>query len=555
MAGTGRVGNKLMATCSDKPVAARSPLAMARLRYGGIHLQEDRDVRRGPDSRRWRCMLRLKLPCGRLTSDQYLALDDVAVRYAADRSFRLTAGRNIELHGIELRETRAAIEAITAAGLALGCSSHGLEFNVAGPALPRAGARHAVANDLAGKLCQRLYPSADSPLPGEVAACLTDPAAAAHLPEHPPRKLTIGVALPEDNSADLYSQDLGLLLDQDDTGGWRVQVFLGGGMSLFRGHGDSFAALARPIGSVALASAVDLVEAVVALSCRELDLTHRRRCRLKYLLARRGQAWLRAELQQYVELEEAGPDRIPSLATPGAPGTERQDRQCLPIPVAGGRVAAGDFARVLHATVETLRPGLVVTPDQNLAMTSPNPSTLVRAQAMLAQRGFAPWEPPDKVRAVTCTGPPHCRWALCESERVLGRLAAELAAALISLGRSDAAIDLRLAACPIGCVRPYAAEIGVVGTRRGRYDVFLGGDSDLPCLAELYVSRVSLGDVVPALQPVLRHWAAYAEPDEGFGAFYRRRFHSSSGSAELSGAFPQPALPRVLETMTTVGAD
>lgn len=495
-------------------------------------------------------MLRLKLPCGRLASEQYLALDDLAARYTADGSFRLTAGRNIELHGIDIQETPAAINAATTAGLALGCSSRGLEFNVAGPVLPCTGARHAVASDLAGKLCERLYPSADSPLPVETVTCLTDPTAAAHLPEHPPRKLTIGVALPEDNSADLYSQDLGLLLDQDHAGAWRVQVFIGGGMSLFRGHGDSFAALARPIGSVALASAIDLVEAVVALSCRELDLARRRRCRLKYLLACRGREWLRAELQQYVELEEVAPDHIPSLATPGVPGTERG--RFLPIPVAGGRVSTGGFRQALHATVETLGTGLVVTPDQNLAMTSTDPSTLLRAQAMMAQSGFAPWGPPDKVRAVTCTGPPHCRWALCESERALGRLATELSAALARLGRPDTAIDLRLAACPIGCVRPYAAEIGVVGTRRGRYDIFLGGDSDLPCLAELYVSRVSLRDVVPALQPVLRHWAAYAEPDEGFGGFYRRRFHSSAGSAELSGAFPQPALPRVLKAVTAV---
>jgi len=66
-------------------MAERSPVAARalepKLRYGGIHRQPDRDARaRG--ERRWWYMLRLKLPRGRLSGEQYQALDRLAERYS-----------------------------------------------------------------------------------------------------------------------------------------------------------------------------------------------------------------------------------------------------------------------------------------------------------------------------------------------------------------------------------------------------------------------------------------------------------------------------------------
>lgn len=538
-----------MSDANDKPAAARSRTALARLRYGGIHLQEDRNARRGPGPRRWRCMLRLKLPCGRLDAERYLGLIEVAAWFTPTGDLRLTGGRNVELHGIDPADVPAAIAALRRAGLALGCDASGLEYNVSGP-VPRAGnARLQVAAGLAERLCDKLYPTPDSSLPARVAACLDDPDAAADLPAHPPRKFTVGVALPEDNSGDLLGQDLGLLLDRDRDGIWYASVYAGGGMSLYRGYADSFATPAMLLGRVPLSAAEATVDAAVALVRDAVDPTDARRCRLKYLLAERGGTWVRRRLREYVDLGVAGGGPRPALKSPDLRGISRGDdgRHSLCVAVPGGRLAAANPGRGIAEAVTALRPDLALTPDQNLLLTGLDAPALGRARRLLARHGAAPPDPAaESVHAVTCTGPPHCRRALCESQRALAGLTAELERVLAETGRAGAALDLRLAACPIGCVRPYSAEIGVVGVRRGRYDVFLGGDAGQGRLGDLYVSRIRPEDIVPALRPLLLDWARRGGANEGFGAYYRRRFHRRPRARRLTGEFPAPAVSRVL---------
>lgn len=206
-------------------------------------------------------------------------------------------------------------------GLALGSSLNGQEYNVAAPVVPFADHRHAAPTILAVRLCSALYPRAWSRLGSAMLGAI---APQAPVPAHAPRKFTIGIALPEDNSAYVYAQDLGFVLDQDAAGEWSALVLAGGGLTLTPGVAGTFASLAVPIGRVPLTAVPRVVEAAAAIAREQLDLADRHHARLKYLVARLGVRRFAEELESRagVALAEPGPE--PELSVPATAGVTPQ---------------------------------------------------------------------------------------------------------------------------------------------------------------------------------------------------------------------------------------
>src|SRR5881397_160189 len=73
------------------------------IKFHGSYQQEDRDARktRGKAGvgKAYMFMVRLKLPGGKLTADQYLVMDDLCGRYA-NWSLRITTRQSFQFHGI-----------------------------------------------------------------------------------------------------------------------------------------------------------------------------------------------------------------------------------------------------------------------------------------------------------------------------------------------------------------------------------------------------------------------------------------------------------------------
>ena len=88
------------------------------LKFHGIYQGYDRDSaterkQRG-DDKIWQFMVRVRIPGGRLTADQYLALDALADRHA-NGSLRITTRQSIQFHGIVKSGLKAAIADINRA--------------------------------------------------------------------------------------------------------------------------------------------------------------------------------------------------------------------------------------------------------------------------------------------------------------------------------------------------------------------------------------------------------------------------------------------------------
>ena len=85
------------------------------------------------------------------------------------------------------------------------------------------------------------------------------------------------------------------------------------------------------------------------------------------------------------------------------------------------------------------------------------------------------------------------------------------------------AIILRMTGCPNGCGRPYAAEIGFVGTAPGRYNLYLGGDHEGTRLNRLYKENLDEPAILKELDILFWLYRKERTTGERFGDFALRQ--------------------------------
>src|SRR5262245_57919855 len=99
----------------DTAVEHLSDANKSLIKFHGSYQQEDRDARKNRSKagvgKAYMFMIRLKLPGGRLTSDQYLAMDDIAGKYG-NGTLRVTTRQSFQLHGVLKQNMKATIAAI-----------------------------------------------------------------------------------------------------------------------------------------------------------------------------------------------------------------------------------------------------------------------------------------------------------------------------------------------------------------------------------------------------------------------------------------------------------
>ena len=131
---------------------------------------------------------------------------------------------------------------------------------------------------------------------------------------------------------------------------------------------------------------------------------------------------------------------------------------------------------------------------------------------------------PSAIRnSMACPAWPTCGLAVAESERVMPTLIREITVLQRDAGLADSRISYRMTGCPNGCARPYLGDVGFVGTTLGKYDVFLGGDTEGTRLNELYARNVKLEEIPELLRGPLMEYARTRVGDEGFGDWCARQ--------------------------------
>jgi sulfite reductase (ferredoxin) len=510
------------------------------LKFHGIYQGYDRDSaterkQRG-DAKIWQFMVRVRIPGGRLTAGQYLALDGLAERYA-NGSLRVTTRQSIQFHGVVKPELKAAIGEINGALLTTLAACGDVVRTVTTVPAPLRDPVHDRLEADARRLSTRLLPRTGAYheiwVDGEK---VTPPEPTDEEPVDPlygerylPRKFKIGLAIPEDNTIDVLTNDLAIvaLFEGDRLTGYNF--LLGGGHGMTHNKPETYARLATPVAFVEPDDLLSAAAAVVRLHRDHGDRGNRRHARLKYIIAERGEEWARERLSEDLGKALSPCRPMPDFAVPDHLGWHEQGdgRLYLGVPVASGRIADGENTRIrtaLREIVTRFRADPILMPSQDIILSNIEPTDRDAITALLRGHGVRLAEEllPVERWALACPALPSCGLALTEAERVQGDIVGAIAARMRRWGIEEERLSIRITGCPNGCARPYTGDIGIVGRVPGSYTLYVGGDFEGTRLNEAIAERLSIAGVANALDPLFALFASSRAPGEGFGDFCHR---------------------------------
>jgi sulfite reductase beta subunit-like hemoprotein len=351
------------------------------------------------------------------------------------------------------------------------------------------------------------------------------------------------VAVPEDNSVEVHSQDIGLIALVDDGSLLGANVLVGGGLGLTHRKADTFARLGTPLCRVGSDDVVEIVRVIAEIFRDHGNRADRRHARLKYLIEDWGIDRFRREVRERADFELLPWRELPPLRAPDHLGSHAQaDGRCTyGVPVANGRIIDGEKVRLktaLRKIVEAFAPEIILTPRQDLVFKGLTPAQVEKIEATLAAFGVdLPGALSGARRfALACPALPTCGLALSEAERAMPEVLEEIETLLRDLDLDEAPISVRMTGCPNGCARPYTSDIGFVGRRPGVYDIFVGGTLRGDRLADRYAQEVPVSELVSTLTPLLHEWRRERREGEVLGDFYRRRHGRGEERTILTGA-------------------
>jgi|CXWL01.1.fsa_nt_gi sulfite reductase beta subunit-like hemoprotein len=499
------------------------------LKFHGIYEQHDRDAKEKIEDRRYNYMVRLAIPGGALTADQYLAIDRLAGEHGGG-SLRLTTRQGIQFHGLLLGDLKPTLQALHRALLTTLAACGDVRRNVMACPAPLADPAHRTVQRAAAEIARDLEPKsrayAEIWLDGERLALADEIEEPFYGPTYLPRKFKVGIALEGDNCIDVHAYDAGLVGLRGPDGevaGWNLLA--GGGLGITHGKSDTFARLASPIGFVPVELGVAAIRAVAALYRDHGNRGDRKHARLKYIVEAWGVERFRAALAQELGHPIAPPRPLASPREEDHLGVHEQGdgRAFLGVFIENGRVQGRARAGLAEA-VSRFRPGVRLTAMQSLLLTDLDPAGLPHLQALLAGHGIAPVEQLSTARrwSMACPALPTCSLALTDAERALPAAIADLEAEFELLGIDDVPLTVRMTGCPNGCARPYNADLAFVGRKPGAYHVYVGGGLGGDRLADLFAAEVPPDSFVAVLRPLLERYRDERRPGEPLGDFWQR---------------------------------
>jgi sulfite reductase (ferredoxin) len=505
------------------------------LKFHGIYQGYDRDSaterkQRG-DDKVWQFMVRVRIPGGRLTADQYLALDGLADRYA-DGSLRVTTRQSIQFHGVVKAGLKSAIAEINVALLTTLAACGDVVRTVTTTPAPIRDPIHDRLEAETRRLSSHLLPRTRAyheiwvdGTPWQENAGAAEESDPLYGERYLPRKFKIGLAIPEDNTIDVLTNDLAIvaLFEGDRLTGYNF--LLGGGHGMTHNNPKTYPRLATPVAFIEPEDLLDAAAAVVKLHRDHGDRGNRRHARLKYVIAENGEGWARERLSEYLG-KSLGPCReMAPFEVPNHLGWHEQGdgKLYLGIPVSSGRID-NHTRTALRDIVTRFRCDPILMPSQDIILSEIRPEDRSAIEAILHQHGVrqAAGMLPAERWALACPALPSCGLALTEAERVRDGIVAAIEGRLRLYGLEHERLSIRITGCPNGCARPYTGDIGIVGRMPGFYALFVGGDFAGTRLNEPLVDRVPFNGIADVLNPLFALYAAMRIADEGFGDFCHR---------------------------------
>lgn len=511
------------------------------LKFHGSYQQEDRDARKNRAKagvgKHYMFMIRLRLPGGVMTADQYLAMDEICEKHA-NGTLRLTTRQSIQFHGIVMGHLKSSIQDINAALLSSLGACGDVNRNVMACPAPINDQPHQEAQKLAYDIAMHLAPKSkayhDIWLNGvkqSPDAEMEDGVEPIYGKVYLPRKFKACVSMPNDNCVDIYANDLGFLaaIENGKTVGYNVTI--GGGFGRSNGKPETFAHLGQALCFVKPEEVVEAAEAVIKFYRDHGDRTNRKRARLKYVVHDMGMDKVREIFQaKYWSKPLVMPRDLPITAVDLHHGWHSQGngKWFLGLSIENGRIKDEGSYRLrsgIREIVKRFKTGARVTGQQDLLLCDISTADRPAVESLLNEYGIPKPESLSLLQrwSMACPAIPTCGLAITESERALPGLIDQLEGVVNDVGLADEAISIRMTGCPNGCARPYNSDIGLVGRAGEKYTMYVGGTTRGDQLNFLLQDQVHRDKVVDFAKVLFTSYKAERKPGQLFGDWCQAR--------------------------------
>ena len=533
---------------------------IALVRFHGMYIQDDRDRRDERAAKKlerlYSFMIRLRLTGGVISPEQYMVLHHIAGENSTG-TLKITTRQTIQLHGVLKSKVKPTLKAFNQAGLTTLATCGDVNRNVLCSSHPMQSPCHAEIYDYAREVAARMLPTTNAYyeiwLDGEKLIDKELEADPLYQNRYMPRKFKVGIAIPPNNDIDVLGNDLALIaiIENNELKGFNIAI--GGGMSATHGNPDHYARLASVLGFVS--GKEKTLKAVYEVATIQRDYgnrSDRKVARLKYTVDRLGLEFWKEELERRCgfEIEEARPYQFESRKDFYGWEQNHEGLWYYTVYVENGRILDEEKLFLKSALLEVAKTGkasFTFTCNQNLILGDIQPQDKAVIQEILDRYkivGHTDNASALRKNAMACVALNTCPLALAESQRYMPVLLDKIEPLLTKHGLEREEIIMRMTGCPNGCARPFAAEIGLVGTALGKYNLQIGGDRIGERLNKLYKESLNEQEILSELDYLFGSYKTERINGETFGDFAHKKWMNSVPLIRTASSFSKVNLPK-----------
>ncbi|AEP88231.1 assimilatory sulfite reductase (NADPH) hemoprotein subunit [Bacillus spizizenii] len=507
------------------------------MKHHGSYLQDDRDLRNERQKQKlepaYQFMLRVRMPGGVSTPEQWLVMDDLSQKYG-NGTLKLTTRETFQMHGILKWNMKKTIQTIHSALLDTIAACGDVNRNVMCASNPYQSEIHSEVYEWSKTLSDDLLPRTRAYheiwLDEErVAGTPEEEVEPMYGPLYLPRKFKIGIAVPPSNDIDVFSQDLGFIAIVEEGKLIGFNVAIGGGMGMTHGDTATYPQLAKVIGFCRPEQMYDVAEKTITIQRDYGNRSVRKNARFKYTVDRLGLETVIEELENRLgwSLEEAKPYHFDHNGDRYGWVEGIEDKWHFTLFVEGGRVTDYDDYKLMTGLREIAKVHtgeFRLTSNQNLIIANVSSDKKDEISALIEQYGLTDGKHHSALRrsSMACVALPTCGLAMAEAERYLPTLLDKVEEIIDENGLRDQEITIRMTGCPNGCARHALGEIGFIGKAPGKYNMYLGAAFDGSRLSKMYRENIGEEDILSELRDLLSRYAKEREEGEHFGDFVIR---------------------------------
>jgi sulfite reductase (NADPH) hemoprotein beta-component len=528
----------LQESLSDQYTGALREQDQNLVKFHGMYQQDDRDRREERNQKKlewlFSYMIRLRIPGGLITPEQWAGLHHIAGKYSMG-TIKITTRQTVQLHGLLKSQTKPTIQSFNTLHLDSIAACGDVNRNVTCSSHPSESPLHGKVHALASKISELCLPKTTAYyeiwLDEEQIEEKKNPEDPLYQNRYLPRKLKIGIAVPPNNDVDVFINDIAIIAIIQDGELKGYNIGAGGGLGATHGNAATYPRLASIFGF--LDTEEKVLKAVYEIITVQRDYgnrSDRKLSRLKYTIDQLGISEYKRLVEERCGFQFEEAQSYEFTQRKDRYGWERnhEGKWYFTLFVESGRVLDENgylLKTGLLKVAETGRANFRFTCNQNLILADILPEDKTEIEEILKEHGIISYtDTASSMRknSIACVAFNTCSLALAEAQRYLPSLITKIEPILEKYGLQNDDITIRMTGCPNGCGRSPNAEIGLIGTAYGKYNLHIGGDRLGTRLNTKYKDNLEEAQILETLDLLFSEYVKNKAINETFGDFTYR---------------------------------